>query len=92
MRLEFSKSALKFLRKLDKNKERALKQKVSLLYETVSELREIPFDQLDIKRLKGDWQGYYRIRAGQIRVIFDIRWQEDVLYIHRISYRGGAYD
>jgi len=27
---------------------------------------------IDLKKLVGNWKGYYRIRIGKIRVIFDV--------------------
>jgi mRNA interferase RelE/StbE len=27
---------------------------------------------VDVKKLKGSWAGYYRIRKGKIRIVFDV--------------------
>ncbi|MDP9054574.1 MAG: type II toxin-antitoxin system RelE/ParE family toxin [Acidobacteriota bacterium] len=43
----------------------------------------------DIKALSGDWDGYYRLRAGDFRVIFTIT-SEGVLIV-RIRHRSDVY-
>jgi len=46
---------------------------------------------IDIKKLKGDWQGFYRIRKGEIRIIFELDFQEHMIIVSRVDYRGNAY-
>jgi mRNA interferase RelE/StbE len=43
----------------------------------------------DIKALSGDWDGYYRLRVGDFRVIFRIISEE--LVIVRIRHRSDVY-
>jgi mRNA interferase RelE/StbE len=53
----------------------------------------IPFTELDIKKLKGQWDGYFRLRVGQIRVIFTVIDSEiEILLIQDIGFRGGIYN
>ena len=53
----------------------------------------IPFTELDIKKLKGQWDGYFRLRVGQIRVIFTVMDSEiEILLIQDIGFRGGVYN
>lgn len=54
MRVEFSKSAAKFLKKLDTDKQQLIKAKVSLLKRSLVERGTLPFDALDIKKMKGN--------------------------------------
>ena len=91
MRVEFSKSAVKFLRKLDADKQQLVKRKISLLRQSLTEKKALPFDELDIKKMKGNWRGYFRVRVGKIRVIFTVRVEAEKLYIHDICFRGDAY-
>ncbi len=51
----------------------------------------IPFRELNIKKLKGEWRGFYRMRLGKIRVISRIDIEKDKLIIYEIDYRGDAY-
>jgi len=36
-------------------------------------------------------QNIYRIRIGKIRVVYEVKWKEKTLLIHRISFRKDAY-
>jgi mRNA interferase RelE/StbE len=46
---------------------------------------------VDVKKLKGDWQGFYRIRKGKLRIIFELNFEEHLIYIARVDHRGGVY-
>jgi len=46
---------------------------------------------IDVKKLKGEWQGYFRIRKGRLRIIFSIDTSHRSFYIERIDFRGDAY-
>jgi mRNA-degrading endonuclease RelE of RelBE toxin-antitoxin system len=46
---------------------------------------------VDIKKLYGKWQGYYRLRRGKIRIIFEVNKSEKVLYIEKVDFRGDVY-
>ncbi|MGB6010876.1 MAG: type II toxin-antitoxin system RelE/ParE family toxin [Desulfobacterales bacterium] len=46
---------------------------------------------VDVKKLKGDWQGFYRIRKGKLRIIFELNSQEHLIYVARIDHRGKVY-
>jgi mRNA-degrading endonuclease RelE of RelBE toxin-antitoxin system len=43
----------------------------------------------DIKPLKGEFSGKYRLRIGDWRIFFLI--SDDTIFIDRIEARGGAY-
>jgi len=46
---------------------------------------------IDAKKLKGSWKGYFRIRKGKLRIIFSIDTSYRSLYVERIDFRGDAY-
>ena len=46
---------------------------------------------IDVKKLKGEWKGYYRIRKGRLRIIFSIGTSHRSIYVERIDFRGDAY-
>ena len=46
---------------------------------------------IDMVRLSGEWEGFYRIRAGKIRIVFSADMHEHALFVEIIDYRGGAY-
>jgi mRNA interferase RelE/StbE len=47
---------------------------------------------VDVKKLKGDWQGFYRMRKGELRIIFELDFDEHLIYIARVDHRGGVYN
>ena len=46
---------------------------------------------IDVKKLKGDWKGYYRLRKGKLRIIFDVDFNNRSLFVEKIDFRGGIY-
>ena len=46
---------------------------------------------VDVRKLKGEWKGYFRIRKGRLRVIFSVDFNDRVLYVERADFRGKAY-
>jgi len=46
---------------------------------------------VDVKKLRGSWKGYYRIRKGRLRLIFDVDYKGSSLFIEKIDFRGEAY-
>lgn len=46
---------------------------------------------LDIKKLKGEWSGFYRIRDGKIRIIIEFQFDNYKAYIEEIDWRGNVY-
>ena len=43
----------------------------------------------DVKALAGEWQGYFRLRVGDYRIIFAI--SSDEITIARVRHRSEAY-
>ncbi len=46
---------------------------------------------IDAKKLKGKWKGYFRIRKGRLRIIFSVHFDLRVLYVERVDFRGQVY-
>ncbi|MDO8474277.1 MAG: hypothetical protein Q7S62_01935 [bacterium] len=46
---------------------------------------------LDLKKLKGEWEGFYRIRSGRIRIIAEFNFESSVAFIEEIDWRGNVY-
>ena len=78
----FSKSAEKFLDTLDKSTKNRILQKVK-------ELRTNS-DTLDIKKLKSSY-GLYRLRVGNHRVIYALKYDRIVIYVVAIGHRKDIY-
>jgi mRNA-degrading endonuclease RelE of RelBE toxin-antitoxin system len=53
-------------------------------------LREM--NQADVILLKGQWAGYWRVRSGGIRTIFEFNGRDPVIVnIEKIEHRGSVY-
>lgn len=91
MKVIYSKQSVKFLKKLDPTIQANLKKKIALLKRSLEKEGVIPFSEMDIKQLKGNWDGFYRLRFGKIRVIFKLSDQNESLLIYDIAFRGSAY-
>ena len=85
-RIDFSKDSLKFLEK-NNLKEDFLIEKIKLA------LRKFKGEDIniDIKKLRGKWEGFYRIRFGKLRIIAEFQFEYYRAYIERIDWRGSAY-
>jgi mRNA interferase RelE/StbE len=92
MQVKFSRSSIKFLKKLDATRQEHIREKIALLKSSIEGQKALPADELDLKKLKGDWKGYFRIRIGQIRIIFKLNPEANEILIHNINFRGSAYD
>jgi len=46
---------------------------------------------IDIKKLKGKWGGFYRIRKGNLRIIVSIDFKNRVIFVYSIDFRGNIY-
>ena len=48
-------------------------------------------EKVDIKKLKGNWEGFLRLRVGKIRVIFKLDVENKVVEIYKAGLRGKVY-
>jgi len=72
MKVKFSESAHKFLQKLGNSNRNAALSKIGILKSCLENQCVYPPEELDIKKLKGELQGFSRIRVGKLRIIFQI--------------------
>jgi len=83
--LRFLGRAVDDLARIDKPHRRIIKEKLLILAEDPEALKN------DIKRLKGDLGGLYRLRAGSYRIIFKRDRHELMILIVRIGHRSEIY-
>jgi len=89
-RIKYHRDAKKFLEKLDKNRRR-------LILDRLEELKRylqdgiIPIRRLDIKKLRGKWEGFLRIRVGEFRIIVKIDPSTRIIYVYHVHLRGEVY-
>jgi mRNA interferase RelE/StbE len=91
MAVKFRKEAIKFLQKASPEDAARIQSQLSQLLFVIEEQGFIPFADLDIKRMKGEWEGFYRLRVGKIRVIFSISNDSDEIEVYTIGARGDVY-
>ena len=48
-------------------------------------------EKIDIKKLRGDWEGFLRLRIGKIRVIFKLDVENKIVEIYKAGVRGKIY-
>ena len=48
-------------------------------------------ENIDVKKMKGPWKGYHRIRIGKIRIILKTDFEKHSIFIDRIDFRGNIY-
>jgi len=48
-------------------------------------------DQSGVKRMLGEWAGYYRMRVGKFRILFWFDEKDDTVYVDHIGPRGDIY-
>ena len=46
---------------------------------------------IDIRKLKGEWLGFYRIRKGNLRIITEFNFDKCSALIEVIDWRGNVY-
>jgi len=82
----FSKNSKSFL---DKNPE--YKSRVLDISRKFLKLISGEKEHIDIKKMKGDWEGFYRVRSGKTRIILSIYIDREEIYIERIGFRGDVF-
>jgi mRNA interferase RelE/StbE len=61
MAVKFRKQAIKFIEKADPDTLSRVQEKLNQLLISIEEQSIIPFTELDIKQMKGEWEGFYRL-------------------------------
>ncbi|MFQ6055193.1 MAG: type II toxin-antitoxin system RelE/ParE family toxin, partial [Methanosarcinales archaeon] len=56
----------------------------------ILESNPLPFKKYDLKKLKG-YQDTYRIRIGDLRIVYEINFTKKHIVIHFIGTRSKAY-
>jgi len=46
---------------------------------------------INAKKLKGEWSGYYRIRKGKIRIIIKPHIESKLIFVDIVDFRGNVY-
>mgnify|MGYP003885876995 CR=1 FL=1 len=89
-KLRLHRSARKFLETLDPSQRSRVAERLNDLL-TYLEKGTLPYARLDIKRLRGEWEGYLRMRVGKLRVVFRLDPESKIVYVYSVHYRRRVY-
>jgi mRNA interferase RelE/StbE len=90
--LEFHPAAKKELYKLDHQVKVFIVQSLSLFIENYDAAYEAELMKLSkIKKLHGQWDGFYRLRLRDYRVIYEKINDQLVIHIIRVAHRKEVY-
>ncbi|MEH2329103.1 type II toxin-antitoxin system RelE family toxin [Nostoc sp.] len=92
MAIKFRKKAIKFLEKANPEDVENIREQINKIVIAVENQGIIPFTELDIKKMKGDWEGFYRLRIGKNRIIFTVDIDSKDIEIYAIGARGDVYN
>lgn len=85
-KVDFSSSSLKFLSENNLREDFILEKLKFALRRFQGEDVNI-----DIRKLKGEWQGFYGIRSGRLRIVVEFQFDLQRAYIEAIDWRGNVY-
>lgn len=83
--LNFLNSAKKEFKKLDTVAQKIIKEKLLLLIENPEILKN------NIKALKGEYKGKFRLCINQYRVVFQVKDEELIIIVVRVGHRKEVY-
>ena len=81
--IDFEDEALRDIEKLSPSVREQVLNKLEWLQENFSAIAPLP--------LGGEWRGFYKLRVGDYRVIYDIRWSSSRLIVAVVKHRSQAY-
>jgi mRNA-degrading endonuclease RelE of RelBE toxin-antitoxin system len=90
LEIGYSKKANKFL---EKNSKTITEKEVdTLIISAIKKIFKIEKSNIDLKKLKGKLRGCFRIKKGDIRIIFSLK-KDKILkaLINDIDFRGNIY-
>ena len=84
--VKIKRKALRNLAKASSKQKQEIKLVVTLLKND-----PIPFKKTDVSKLKG-YGNTYRIRLGNLRIVYEVLWNDKTILIHYVGPRKKAYD
>ena len=89
-KVEVKKNSKKFLDQQNSDTQNRIRQSIRKLIDYLDN-GILPFSDMDIKKLRGRKQDSFRLRIGNIRIIFTLIISAKLIRIENIDYRGDAY-
>ena len=84
-KIKAKKRVITFIAKISDKQKKKIEELLLLLKD-----EPIPVKSADVAKLKG-FDNIYRIRIVKIRILYEVKWNEKIILMHRISYRKDAY-
>lgn len=84
--IDLSKQADKFIEKENIKEDKIL----SLIQKFINYSKGLD-ENVDVKKMKGRWKGYHRIKIGKVRIILKVDFKERQILVDRIDHRGRVY-
>jgi len=84
--IKIKRKALRKLEKLNQKQKRNIETIILILKND-----PIPFKKADVCKLQG-YDSTYRIRTGNLRIVYQVFWNEKAILIHYIGPREKAYE
>ncbi len=78
-RIHFLDSAVKDLERLEKPTARRIVRRIRWLAANLESIR--------LEALTGELSGFFKLRVGDYRVIYEVLWDEKVVIVHAIGHR-----
>jgi mRNA interferase RelE/StbE len=83
--LKVKRKALRYIERLDADKKKLIKETLLLL-----KADPVPAREMDISKLRG-YDSVYRIRIGNLRIVYEVLWHERSITVMFVGPRGRAY-
>ncbi|MGB9684773.1 MAG: type II toxin-antitoxin system RelE family toxin [Candidatus Bathyarchaeales archaeon] len=83
--IKIKRKAFRKLEKLGAKQKQNIKRVILIL-----KIDPIPFKKADVCKLQG-YDNTYRIRVGNLRIVYQILWDEKTILIHYLGPREKAY-
>lgn len=84
--IEYSKNTVSFL----KNNQSIEENIINEIKKVIQKLQGQTVN-INLKKLSGEWEGYYRIRKGKIRIIIYLDFLKRTVYVENVDFRGNIY-
>ncbi len=83
-KVSIHKKAIKYYESLDDKSARRINK-------AIEEMSENPFEGSHIKKLRGRHEGKYRYAVGDLRIVYRINTESEIVLIEAIGPRGDVY-
>ena len=83
-KVKVHRQAANYLKRLPKQTHERIKS-------ILKQLENDPLEHSSVIHMSGDWDGYHRIRVGNLRIIFWFDKKKDIVYVDHIGPRGDVY-